>query len=130
MWNFALAGFLVWVDRKFRLAPGRLMAVYLMGYGTGRFWIEGLRIDPADEIAGLRFNQWVSLVAVVAGALWLFFTRGQKWPETPPVDDVDEGDEDDHLDDDPERADGIESVDETDDAPDAAADGAALDVDD
>ena len=85
LWNFALAGFLVWVDRRFRLAPGRLMAVYLIGYGTGRFWIEGLRIDPADEIAGLRFNQWVSLVAIVAGALWLFFTRGRKWPENPPA---------------------------------------------
>ena len=90
LWNFALAGFLVWVDRKFRLAPGRLMAVYLMGYGTGRFWIEGLRIDPADEIAGLRFNQWVSLVAIVAGAIWLLATRGQKWPENPPDDDTPE----------------------------------------
>ena len=89
MWNFALAGFLIWVDRKFRLAPGRLMAVYLMGYGTGRFWIEGLRIDPADEIAGLRFNQWVSLIAIAAGALWLFLTRGQKWPETPIADGAD-----------------------------------------
>ncbi|TDT17910.1 prolipoprotein diacylglyceryl transferase [Ilumatobacter fluminis] len=120
MWNFALAGFLIWVDRRFRLAPGRLMAVYLMGYGTGRFWIEGLRIDPADEIAGLRFNQWVSLVAIAAGALWLFLTRGQKWPETPVAGDADGTD---GTVADPVR---VDEPDTADDAPD----GAALDVDD
>ena len=116
LWNFALAGLLVWIDRKFRLAPGRLMAVYLMGYGTGRFWIEGLRIDPADEIAGLRFNQWVALAAVVAGALWLFFTRGQKWPDTLPTPDG-------PADDDTEPADDI-------DANDADTDDADADTDD
>jgi prolipoprotein diacylglyceryl transferase len=81
LWNFALAGLLLWIDRRFRMGPGRLFAVYLMGYGAGRFWVEGLRIDPADEIAGLRFNQWVALAAVVAGAIWLLATRGQKWPD-------------------------------------------------
>ena len=81
LWNLGLAGLLVWIDRRFRLAPGRLMAVYLMGYGTGRFWIEGLRIDPADHLGGLRWNQWVALAAVVAGAIWLVATWGQKWPD-------------------------------------------------
>ena len=37
------------------------MAVYVVGYGVGRLWVEGLRIDPANEIAGLRFNQWVAI---------------------------------------------------------------------
>ncbi|MAT05992.1 MAG: prolipoprotein diacylglyceryl transferase [Acidimicrobiaceae bacterium] len=92
LWNLALAGVLVWIHRTYRLGPGRLMAVYLIGYGTGRFWIEGLRIDPANEIAGLRINQWVALAAVIAGAVWLFATRGQKWPDDIAVrDDVDEG---------------------------------------
>ena len=81
LWNLALTGLLLWIDRRFRLGPGRLFAVYLMGYGTGRFWVEGLRIDPADEIAGLRFNQWVALAAVVAGAIWLLATHGQKWSD-------------------------------------------------
>ncbi len=40
------AAFLLWVQKRFRLAAGRLMGVYLIGYGIGRFWIEGLRIDP------------------------------------------------------------------------------------
>jgi prolipoprotein diacylglyceryl transferase len=88
LWNFGLAALLVWIDRRLRLGPGRLMAVYLMGYGTGRFWVEGLRIDPADHVAGLRWNQWVALAAVVAGAIWLLVTWGQKWPDDLVREDV------------------------------------------
>ena len=50
-----------WIDRKhMRSRPGRLFAMYVVGYGIGRFWIEGLRIDPAHELGGLRWNQWVA----------------------------------------------------------------------
>ena len=28
---------------------GRLMGMYVVGYGIGRFWVEGLRIDTADH---------------------------------------------------------------------------------
>jgi prolipoprotein diacylglyceryl transferase len=85
LWNLVLCGLLLWVDRRLRLGPGRLFAVYLIGYGSGRFWIEGLRIDPASEVAGLRWNQWVALAAVVAGVIWLIVTRGQHWPEPVPA---------------------------------------------
>jgi prolipoprotein diacylglyceryl transferase len=71
LWNLALCGVLLWVDRRFRLRPGRLMAVYLAGYFAGRFWVEGLRIDPANDLGGLRFNQWVALVVVVCAAGFL-----------------------------------------------------------
>jgi prolipoprotein diacylglyceryl transferase len=81
LWNLGLCGLLLWIDRQFRLGPGRLLAVYVMLYGLGRFWVEGLRIDPADELGGLRWNQWVALGAVVGGALYLIATHGQKWPE-------------------------------------------------
>ena len=81
LWNLGLVGVLLWIDRKLRLGPGRLMAVYVMGYGAGRYWIEGLRIDPSRDVGGLRWNQWVALVAVVGGALYLLATRGKRWPE-------------------------------------------------
>ena len=32
----------------------------MAGYAFGRFLVESLRIDEANEIAGLRVNQWVS----------------------------------------------------------------------
>jgi prolipoprotein diacylglyceryl transferase len=93
LWNLGLCGVLLWIDRRFRLGPGRLFACYLIGYGAGRFWIEALRIDPteASDVAGMRFNQWVALAAVAAGVIWLVVTRGQKWPEPvgePTVDDA------------------------------------------
>jgi hypothetical protein len=50
--------------------------VYAAGYGLGRFWIEGLRIDAADEIGPFRWNQWVALAALVAGVGYLIAT----WP--------------------------------------------------
>lgn len=84
LWTLALAGVLLLIDRRVRLGPGRLMGVYLLGYGLGRFWIEGLRIDSADELAGLRWNQWVALAAAVGGAAYLLATRGRiEWPEPP-----------------------------------------------
>jgi prolipoprotein diacylglyceryl transferase len=86
LWNFGLFGVLLLVDRRLRLGPGRLLAAYVMGYGLGRFWVEGLRIDPADELGGLRWNQWVALAGIVGGAGYLVFTRGRRWPEPEPED--------------------------------------------
>ena len=39
----------------------------MLGYGVGRFWVEGLRIDEADELGPLRWNQWVALALIVGG---------------------------------------------------------------
>ena len=46
------------------------MAVYVAGYGVGRLWVESLRIDPANEIAGLRINQWMAILAIVGGVAY------------------------------------------------------------
>jgi len=81
LWSFGLVFLLLWIDRRFRPAPGQLMVMYIMGYGAGRFWVEGLRIDQADELGGLRWNQWVSLAAVVGGAIVLAVMRRHPIPE-------------------------------------------------
>ena len=75
LWSLALCGLLLLIDRTYRPGLGQLMAMYVMGYGVGRFWVEGLRIDKADELAGLRWNQWVAVAAVVGGALVLALMR-------------------------------------------------------
>ncbi len=67
LWNFALAAALIWIDRRGWLSRGRLIAGYLLGYGAGRLWIEAVRIDPANDIAGLRVNIWMSLALLVGG---------------------------------------------------------------
>ncbi len=73
LWNLALAGLIVLAGRRWVLRPGRWLAVYVVGYGLGRLWVESLRIDTATEILGFRVNTWISLVAIVGGLLWLFW---------------------------------------------------------
>ena len=59
---------LIWLDRRGVLRPGRLFAVYVVGYFLGRLWVEALRIDAASLILGVRVNIWVSgLLVIVAG---------------------------------------------------------------
>ena len=77
------------------------MGLYLAFYGLGRFWVEGLRVDPADDVGPFRWNQWVALGAIAVG-LALFFVLRRR-PDPDPVADFDVDDEfalDDTSDDD------------------------------
>jgi prolipoprotein diacylglyceryl transferase len=68
LWNLALCLVLVRIDRTRRLAPGSLFPLYVGGYAIGRLWVEALRVDPANEILGLRLNTWVSGALVLGAA--------------------------------------------------------------
>ncbi|MFC4004676.1 prolipoprotein diacylglyceryl transferase [Prauserella oleivorans] len=83
LWNLAVALLIVWLDRKFRLGHGRVFALYVAGYTAGRFWIELMRTDPANEILGLRVNVWMS-VLVFIGAVVYFVLAGKKGPREEP----------------------------------------------
>lgn len=63
-----LVAALLGIERRSELKPGRLFLFYTAGYATLRFFVEGLRIDPAKSAGGLRLNQWVSIVVVAASA--------------------------------------------------------------
>ena len=97
LWSLGLCLLLLWIDKRFRPAPGQLFVMYVIGYGLGRFWVEGLRIDRADEVAGLRWNQWVALAAVVGGALLLVWMRRHPIAE-PVVGEAVDGEEDEFAD--------------------------------
>lgn len=71
LWNLALCGLLILIGKKLVLRPGRLLAVYIVGYSIGRFWIEGLRIDPANHGGGWRLNQWTALIAGLGAVAYL-----------------------------------------------------------
>jgi prolipoprotein diacylglyceryl transferase len=86
LWNLALVGVLLWVERHLRLRPGRLFAVYIGGYALGRLWIEALRIDAANRVAGLRINEWVSVIALLAVAALLIVDRRRHLPAKDPRD--------------------------------------------
>jgi prolipoprotein diacylglyceryltransferase len=66
------------------MGHGRVFALYVAAYTVGRFWIEALRIDPANEVLGLRLNNWVSLL-VLAGAVTYIVVSARLRPgrETP-----------------------------------------------
>jgi prolipoprotein diacylglyceryl transferase len=81
LWSLGLVFVLLWIDKRFRPAPGQLFVMYIIGYGIGRFWVESLRIDPADDVFGLRLNQFVALVAVVLGVVVLAWMRRHPIPE-------------------------------------------------
>ncbi len=73
LWNLSLAGFIVWASGRVVLKRGRWLAVYVVGYGLGRLWVEALRDDFATKVLGVRVNIWTSLLAIVGGSLWLFW---------------------------------------------------------
>ena len=68
LWNLALMGVLIAVDRRRVLRPGNIFALYVGGYFLGRLWVESLRVDPASIVLGLRVNIWISIIVLVAVA--------------------------------------------------------------
>lgn len=81
LWNLGALGVLLWLDRRLRLGFGRVFALYVMLYCTGRVWNEYLRIDPVqlDDVLGLRLNVWTSIVLFTA-ALAYFVVAGRRHP--------------------------------------------------
>ena len=68
LWNLALFLILALYVRRHKAFDGEIFALYFVGYGIGRFWIEGVRTDrlliPHTDIA---VSQALSAVLVVAG---------------------------------------------------------------
>ena len=75
IWDVALAFALIAFDRYRKLGGGRVFALYLGGYGVGRFFVELMRADPANHILGLRINTITSTLLVVAAVAYLLYTR-------------------------------------------------------
>ena len=75
LWNLALCGVLIAVDRRRVMRPGNILPLYVLGYFVGRLWIEALRVDTASIIFGLRVNIWLSFLGI-GGSLLTFAIRG------------------------------------------------------
>ena len=71
LWMLAVAAVLVWADRRFRMGHGRVFALYVLLYCSGRLWIELLRIDSANTILGLRVNVWTAVLVGAGAAVYL-----------------------------------------------------------
>jgi prolipoprotein diacylglyceryl transferase len=68
LWLVGVAIVVIWAGQRFQMGHGRVFALYVLLYTVGRLWIELLRVDPANEVLGLRLNVWTSIV-VGLGAL-------------------------------------------------------------
>ena len=76
LWNlvFLIAFLLLFKKRKY---DGQIFAGYLISYGVGRFFIEGLRTDSL-YIGGIRVSQLVAVLCVVAGAVLMIVNLRKK----------------------------------------------------
>lgn len=88
LWNLGvfalLMGLFFWgLKRPGRLRVGTLFLVYMIAYGTGRVWIEGLRTDSL-MLGPLRIAQIISMVGIALGCLGLIWTYGlgKRLPDT------------------------------------------------
>lgn len=68
-WNIMLFAIMM-IMRKHKKFDGEIFAIYLIGYGVGRFMIEGLRTDQLILFStGIAVSQIVSCIAVLAGIM-------------------------------------------------------------
>jgi phosphatidylglycerol:prolipoprotein diacylglycerol transferase len=66
-------------DRFFKKREGELFAIYLMAYGVGRFFIEGLRTDQLYLWGtNVAVSQIVSAVAALSGVILFVWRRKTK----------------------------------------------------
>ena len=88
MWNLAIVGLVLLIERRHsHLFRGQLFAVYIAGYAAGRFVVERMRIDYAHTIAGLRINEWTSILAFT-GAIAFILTNTRRTNNTHPANNT------------------------------------------
>lgn len=76
LWN--LVGFVIMLilRRTKLIRSGDLIAFYLIWYGVGRFFIEGMRTDSLYiGNTGLRTAQIISLIGILIGIVFMVLTR-------------------------------------------------------
>ena len=74
MWNLLIFAILIFFRSRTKFT-GQLLATYFIGYGMGRFLIEGLRADSLYLLPGLRVSQGLSLVLIIIGILMFVFRK-------------------------------------------------------
>lgn len=73
LWNFGVFLILLWY-RKHKKISGEVLFLYMILYGIGRAWIEGLRTDSL-MIGNGRVSQLLSIIFAVAFVVIFFIRR-------------------------------------------------------
>ena len=75
LWNVGVLLFLLWW-RKRKKFEGELLLMYLLGYGLGRFWVEGLRTDQLLlPVIGLPASQVLAAILVIGSITTIIVMR-------------------------------------------------------
>ena len=75
LWNLGLLCFMLWYRQR-KEFDGEMLCIYLLGYGLGRFWIEGLRTDQLILFqTGIPVSQALSAILVLAAAIYMVVKR-------------------------------------------------------
>ena len=105
IWNLLGVVVLLWLERSWsigrktilglsvpvpvggpiKLYWGKMLGLYLIWYGAGRFVWETIRIDPSDSFLGIRTNAWVAIFAVVLGILIIAIQSRRHYGAPPSV---------------------------------------------
>jgi prolipoprotein diacylglyceryl transferase len=88
LWNLAGATIIMLLERRRSWGRGQTLAVYFIWYGTGRSWLEAIRIDPtSDAFLGIPANIWTSFAVIVLGiGLYIRQLADRKHPDTVAVE--------------------------------------------
>lgn len=85
LWNLGLL-IIIFFYRKHKKFHGEITAIYFLGYGIGRFWIEGLRQDQLilATISGVAVpvSQVVAVILIVASIVFFIYGRKKKRIQT------------------------------------------------
>lgn len=66
------------IERRFKF-NGKLLCLYLIGYGFIRFLIEGLRTDSLYILPGIRVSQMLALILIPIGImLWIVLWTSER----------------------------------------------------
>ena len=77
LWNLAVLLFLLYW-RKHKRFEGEIFLLYLLGYGVGRLWIEGLRTDQLLlPIVGVPVSQVLSAILILVSASGIYWKYKQ-----------------------------------------------------
>lgn len=81
LWQIALFWLLLWLfsERRDALPPGATAAVYLIGYGLGRFVIEFVRLNSPQLMLGEQttsLTYWVAACVIACGVALLMWSGG------------------------------------------------------
>lgn len=85
LWNFALAATIIWLERRYPALEGRLIGIYLVGYGLMRFLLELIRTDTTFRFLELSRNGWVSIAVMIIGVVVLTWRRTREPSQPSPA---------------------------------------------